>query len=397
MTLKKKQKPSLEDSSASSTHTETRDVEDEQSDNEIKSDKIIIQQVKYIETSTKSVFNYKDFKIDKNNFERWYDALRRHLIAQDYEDYIDKNIDLKDMNRNQIKSDNAVQSIIINSLDESSQNYLKGCKTAFQMIDRLKSRFYQSGQALLNILEYKINNLEIINNDYILYLNELNNLFEQHQSESEKINKNPLDEETKILYSATELKKVGITTSIIYKFTTFKELLSELIKIHDFDEKVEILKSTSKNLKDININNVNSNIKRNNNKINKNNRNKNYYCDICKLNGHSTDYCKYNNLNKDKNKNQNSNNNKVQNKRKIFRNYNKNNYHTGNINEEENNSYSTSDLKNEDESHIYFTGSVTVSKSNNNNSNKMTHWIIDSGTGISLTNDIKNLLYIQSQ
>ena len=112
------------------------------------------------------------------------------------------------MNRNQIKYNNAVQSIIINSLDESSQNYLKGCKTAFQMIDRLKSRFYQSRQALLNILEYKINNLEIIN-DYILYLNELNNLFEQHQSVSEKINKNSLDEETKILYSAKELKKVS--------------------------------------------------------------------------------------------------------------------------------------------------------------------------------------------
>jgi len=209
MTLKKKQKLSLEDSSASSTHTETRGIEDMQSDNEIKSDKIIIQQVKYIETSTKSVFNYKDFKIDKNNFERWYEALRRHLIAQDYEDYIDRKINLKDMNRNQIKSDNAVQSLIINSLDESSQNYLNGCKTAFQMIDRLKSRFYQSGQALLNILKYKINNLETINNDYILYLNELNNLFEQHQSVSEKINKNSLDEETKILYSAKELKKVS--------------------------------------------------------------------------------------------------------------------------------------------------------------------------------------------
>jgi len=30
-----------------------------------KSDKIIIQRVKYIKTSTKSVFNYKDFKIEK--------------------------------------------------------------------------------------------------------------------------------------------------------------------------------------------------------------------------------------------------------------------------------------------------------------------------------------------
>ena len=35
------------------------------------------------------------------------------------------------------------------------------------MIDRLKNRFYQSGQALLNILEYKIINLKLINNDYI--------------------------------------------------------------------------------------------------------------------------------------------------------------------------------------------------------------------------------------
>ena len=117
---------------------------------------------------------------------------------------------------------------------------------------------------LLNILEYKINNLEIANNDYIFYLNEKNNLFQKHQNESEKINKNPLDEEAKILYSASELRKVGITTPIIYKFTTYKELLFELTKMHDFDEKVEILKYTSKNLKDININNIYDNNKRNN-------------------------------------------------------------------------------------------------------------------------------------
>jgi len=61
-----------------------KDIDDKQSD------KIIIQQVKYIETSTKLVFNYKDFKIDKNNFERWYVALGRHLIAQDCNGYIDK-------------------------------------------------------------------------------------------------------------------------------------------------------------------------------------------------------------------------------------------------------------------------------------------------------------------
>jgi len=89
------------------------------------------------------------------------------------------------------------------------------------MINRLKSRFYQSGLVLLNILQYKINNLGIVNNDYILYLKELNNFFEKHQNESKKINKNLLDGETKILYSASELRNVGIITPIIYKFTCY--------------------------------------------------------------------------------------------------------------------------------------------------------------------------------
>jgi len=45
------------------------------------------------------------------------------------------------------------------------------------MIQRLKRRYYQSGQVLLNILKQKIKNLKINNNDYIQYTNELNNLF----------------------------------------------------------------------------------------------------------------------------------------------------------------------------------------------------------------------------
>jgi len=74
-----------------------------------------------------------------------------------------------------MKSDNAVQSIIINSLEKTNQEYLRWCKTAYYMIDRLKNRFYKSGQSLLNIHEYKIINLKLINNDYIQYINELNN------------------------------------------------------------------------------------------------------------------------------------------------------------------------------------------------------------------------------
>jgi len=50
---------------------------------------------------------------------------------------------------------------------------------------RLKRRYYQSGQALLNILEKKKNKiLKINNNDYIHYINDLNNhfFFEQYQN-----------------------------------------------------------------------------------------------------------------------------------------------------------------------------------------------------------------------
>jgi len=45
------------------------------------------------------------------------------------------------MNRSQIKSDNAVQSIIINSLEKPNQEYLRGCKTAYDLIERLKKSF----------------------------------------------------------------------------------------------------------------------------------------------------------------------------------------------------------------------------------------------------------------
>jgi len=105
------------------------------------------------------------------------------------------------MTREQIKSDNDVQTIIINSLDESLNDYLKGCRTFFQMIQRIKNRFYQSSQALLNSLKQKMFNLKFINNDTIQYINELNNLFDQYQCESEKLDKNPLEEETKLQYS----------------------------------------------------------------------------------------------------------------------------------------------------------------------------------------------------
>jgi len=56
------------------------------------------------------------------------------------------------MNRKQIKDDKAVQSIIINSLNKINQYYLSGCRTVYQMMQRLKRRYYQSEQALFKYL-----------------------------------------------------------------------------------------------------------------------------------------------------------------------------------------------------------------------------------------------------
>ena len=127
------------------------------------------------------------------------------------------------MNRKQIKSDNAVQSIIINGLNKINQNYFCGGRTAYQMMQRLKRRYYQSGQALLNILKQKIKNLKINNNDYIHYINELNNSFEEYQTECENLNKRSIDEETNLLYSSIELDKNGINSPPIYSFNNFNE------------------------------------------------------------------------------------------------------------------------------------------------------------------------------
>jgi len=99
-----------------------------------------------------------------------------------------------------------------------------------------------SGQALLNILEYKIINLKLINNDYIQYVNDLNDLFEQYKNECNKLKRVSLDEETKLLYAVNELDKIGINSPPIYQFKTFDELIKELNKRHDFFEKAEIFK-----------------------------------------------------------------------------------------------------------------------------------------------------------
>ncbi len=230
-----------------------------------KSQNTIIQRIEYRDLSAKSVFNFKNFKLEISNFERWYDALRRHLIAQDYQDYIDKELDYDNMTRTQIKYDNAVQSIIVDSLDIETQTLLRGCKTSYQMINILKQQYYKSGQDLINFLLQKIKNLKIKNNDYNLYLNELNTLFEQYDYECDKLKINSLDENTKLLYACTELLSSGFTAYNTYKYKTFKNLKEDLLQTYYHQKRMEDYMSTR---------NITFSVDDNNNNINQNNINK---------------------------------------------------------------------------------------------------------------------------
>jgi len=118
---------------------------------------------------------------------------------------------------------------------------------------------------------------------------------------------------------------------------------------------------------DLNVNNVNKG------KSYNNISNKGYYCHICKVKGHSTDFCKFNSINKENNYKNNSfknkNNYKNDNNIKFNLKRNNNNYHSSNINEDNynddisDNSYEYDDDNDfKDETYINFTGSNSVIK-----------------------------------
>jgi len=86
----------------------------------------------------------------------------------------------------------------------------------------------------------KIKILEINNNNYILYLNELKNLFEQYDIEYVKLNKNKLAEESKIIYACVKLKKknIGFNFTLTYKYKKFNELHDDLQKMRNHEERI---------------------------------------------------------------------------------------------------------------------------------------------------------------
>ena len=78
----------IEESSSSSNPTDNKDNES------ISNDKRIIIN-KYYGNLTKSVFEIKDFVLNKENFLDWYEPLKRHFSANDLDIYIEKEINIQ--------------------------------------------------------------------------------------------------------------------------------------------------------------------------------------------------------------------------------------------------------------------------------------------------------------
>jgi len=339
-----------------------------------------------IDMTKKSVFNYTNFGLTTENFPRWFKALKRHLTALKLIQYINVKIDPNNMEEIQNEEDNATQSIIENSLDDPTSKFIIDCQTAYEMIEELKSRFDQSGPSKLYKIEYKIKTLKIENNDYKLYLNNLNTLFESHKREANKLGKSTLDEETKILFAADELVKIGIHPINLIQFKTFSDLKNSIITMEVFIKKCKEIKRIEENpnLK----NQVNAVSKTNINKPNNKNyeiKNKENYCYICQKDGHTTDTCFFNVKRKNKNRNNPRKNDiRKQKGRKNTK------FHSNNI---KNESDSTDNEDSEEENiNIGFSGNITVNNiTQSTKENDKTEWIIDSGCPINLTNEIRKL------
>lgn len=66
---------------------------------------------KFLLYKNESKFNYKDYKLNRSNFETWYEALIKYLIAQNFDSFITRIININ--NKEFLMGDNTLQSIIL--------------------------------------------------------------------------------------------------------------------------------------------------------------------------------------------------------------------------------------------------------------------------------------------
>lgn len=196
----------------------------------------------------------------------------------------------------------------------------------------------------------------------------------------------PITEKEKVDYllgcMPKDLKLIFISGKTDTAENLFDEIKNKYNLLYHMDKKIETrLTNTTEEEDMMDLDLINNILNTNKNKsFNKSKK----FCRICKMNNHNTEECYFKNRNKNKNKNKNANRNKNFNRNKY--NFHRRNHLSFISNENKDEIYSTS----EDE--ISFINNINYKDNNpDNNSEKYTTWIYDTGASEHITNN-KNIL-----
>ena len=169
---------------------------------------------------------------------------------------------IKDYNINpnnfNYKNDNFINTIETEN-EEVSKTYQKplNCDNANEWdIDRLKERYYQTGQSYIYSIDKQIKSLKIEDNDFLSYINKIGELYNLIKTECNKWNKKSLDDNYKITHIYKELINTRIHPLFIYLVdsNSYDEFKDKIYKLYS-------MMVTIKNLTDNdNFDNYNNNI-----------------------------------------------------------------------------------------------------------------------------------------
>eukprot|EP00833_Pecoramyces_ruminatium_P000911 jgi/Orpsp1_1/1174943/evm.model.c7180000052037.1 len=370
-------------------------------------------------------FHIKNFHLSSINFNQWYKPLIHHLISSDLISFIETKRDISSMNQLEIKLDNKTQSIIEASLDKEGNDVLKGCNTAFEMMSRLKERYYQTGQSFIDNIDKQIKSLKIVNNDFLSFIHKMDELYNLRESECENLKKESLDDNYKITHMFRELIKTEIHPLFIY--------LVDCNSYNEFKEKMYKLNSLIETIKNLTVNNEESfnlinrvqkgklpyNFDKNKNKKENKVPVEDNYCYICEIHGHTTKNCFKIKDNKNELKNNKLNKGKKRKSKFKSKRSNKNFKSCNVINNKENQIKDNYDSDSDDIKSLNFNvcnikcSLVKNSEIKNiinvcNNEktkeeeyynieeveNGLTTWIVDSGTAINIIGNINKLVNV---
>ncbi|OUM62320.1 hypothetical protein PIROE2DRAFT_11422 [Piromyces sp. E2] len=158
------------------------------------------------------------------------------------------------MNQTEIKLDNKTQSIIEAILYRDENDVLKGCKTAFEIMSRLKERYYQTGQKFIDNIDKQIKDLKIIKNDFLSYIHQMDELYNLRKNEYEKLNKDTFDDNYKIVQMYRELTKLNINPLLLLLIDchSYKKWKTKMYKLNSLIETIKNISNDSESINGVN-------------------------------------------------------------------------------------------------------------------------------------------------